>query len=70
MTVSRDAVVRALEGVAIPGGGTLVSRDLLRALTVEGGAVRFVIEATSPEEARALAPFRPRPRRRCGRWRG
>ena len=56
MTVSRDEVIGVLAGVAVPGGGTLVSRDLIRALAVEGGVVRFVIEAETPEEARALAP--------------
>jgi ATP-binding protein involved in chromosome partitioning len=45
-----------LAGVAHPGGGDLVSRDLIRALTVEGGVVRFVIEATTPDEARTLGP--------------
>ncbi len=33
-----------------------MSRDLVRALQVEGGTVRFVLEAASAEEARALAP--------------
>ncbi len=56
MGVTREAVIEVLAGVALPGGGTLVSRDLLRALTVEAGAIRFVIEAATPEEARALAP--------------
>ena len=56
MTVEREAVVRVLAGVALPGGGDLVSRDLIRALTVDGGTVRFVIEAATPDEARALAP--------------
>lgn len=56
MSVDRELVLRALAGVALPGGGDLVSRDLIRALTVEGGAVRFVIEAESPEAARALGP--------------
>ena len=56
MSVDRDAVMRVLGGVALPSGGDLVSRDLIRALMVEGGAVRFVIEAATPEEARALAP--------------
>jgi ATP-binding protein involved in chromosome partitioning len=51
--------MRALSGVALPGGGDLVSRDLIRALTVEGGAVRFVIEAESPEAARALGTVQP-----------
>lgn len=55
MAVTREAVMGALDGVALDGGGTLVSRDLIRALTVEGGMVRFVIEAPTPEAARALA---------------
>jgi ATP-binding protein involved in chromosome partitioning len=59
MTVTREAVLAVLGGVGVPGGATgetLVTRDLIRALTVDGGTVRFVIEAATPEEARALAP--------------
>jgi ATP-binding protein involved in chromosome partitioning len=56
MAVERRAVEAVLAGIVVPGGGTLWSRDLIRALGVEGGAVRFVIEAATPEEARALAP--------------
>ena len=59
MTISRDDVMAALSRVALPGGGDPVSRDLIRALTIDGGAVRFVIEAASPEEARTLAPCQP-----------
>ena len=59
MTVSRDQVMNALASVALPTGGNLVSRDLIRALTIDGGTVRFVIEAGSPEEARAIAPLQP-----------
>jgi ATP-binding protein involved in chromosome partitioning len=54
MTVSRDEVMAVLAQVATPGGGDLVSRDLIRALVIEGGTVRFVIEAATPDEARAL----------------
>ena len=54
MAVSRELIMRALAGVGLPGGGDLVSRDLIRALTIDGGVVRFVIEAESPEAARAL----------------
>jgi ATP-binding protein involved in chromosome partitioning len=54
MAVDRDLVMRVLAGVSVPGGGDLASRDLIRALTVEGGVVRFVIEAATPDEARAL----------------
>ena len=56
MAVSRELIMRALAGVGLPGGGDLVSRDLIRAVTVDGGTVRFVIEAESPEAARALGP--------------
>ena len=56
MALTRDDVLAVLAKIATPGGGDLVSRDLIRALTVEGGRVRFVIEAPSPDEARGLAP--------------
>ncbi len=56
MTVSREDVVAVLSRIAVPAGGDLVSRDLIRALTVEGGVVRFVIEALTPDEARGLGP--------------
>jgi ATP-binding protein involved in chromosome partitioning len=45
-----------LAGVVLPDGGTLGSRDLVRALTVEAGVVRFVIEAATPDAARSLGP--------------
>ena len=56
MSVTREDVLAALARISTPQGGTLVSRDLVRALFVEGGSVRFVIEAPSPEEARTLGP--------------
>ncbi|PSL22337.1 ATP-binding protein involved in chromosome partitioning [Shimia abyssi] len=36
----------------------MISRDMIRALTVEGEAVRFVIEAPSPEIAQHMEPLR------------
>ncbi len=60
MTVERDKVLEALRLVKLPDGGDLVGRDLVRALVVEDGAVRFVIESESPEQARALAEVRAR----------
>ena len=56
MSVSRDEVLALLARISTPGGGDLVSRDMVRALVVDGGAVRFVIEAPTPEEARGLGP--------------
>ncbi len=56
MSITREAVLGVLQGIEVPGGGTLVSRDLIRALTLDGGTIRFVIEAATPDDARALAP--------------
>ncbi len=53
---TRAEVMTALGGIAVPGGGTLVSQDMIRALTVEGDRVAFVIEAPDAASARALAP--------------
>ncbi len=58
MTVTRDEVLERLRTVKLPDGGDLVARDLVRALVVEGGAVRFVIETENPEQARALSSVR------------
>jgi ATP-binding protein involved in chromosome partitioning len=51
MAVTRDEILGALSRLTLPGGEDLVSRDMIRALTIEDGAVRFVIEATDPAEA-------------------
>ncbi|MCC5987005.1 MAG: Mrp/NBP35 family ATP-binding protein [Pararhodobacter sp.] len=59
-TPGREEIMRALRNVSLPGGGDLVERDLVRALAIEGGNVRFVIEAETPEAARALEPVRER----------
>jgi ATP-binding protein involved in chromosome partitioning len=55
MAVTREDVMAQLARIATPGGGTLASDDVIRALTVESGVVRFVIEAATPDQARALA---------------
>lgn len=56
MAIGRDEVLEVLRRIALPGGGDPVSRDLIRALTVQDGRISFVIEAESPEAARAMAP--------------
>ncbi|TDX27964.1 Mrp/NBP35 family ATP-binding protein [Rhodovulum visakhapatnamense] len=58
MPLSNDAILAELSRIALPGGGDLVSRDLIRALSVEGDTVRFVIEADSAEMARGMEPVR------------
>ncbi len=54
MAPTRDVVMAELAKIATPSGGNLVRDDLVRALTVESGVVRFVIEAPSADHARAL----------------
>ncbi len=57
-TEMRDEILLKLKAIVVPGGGDLVSRDLIRALQIEGGAVRFVIEAESADQARMLEAAR------------
>lgn len=58
MTLGKADVESILARVKIPGGETLGSADMVRALVVEGGAVRFVIEAPTPELAKQMEPVR------------
>ena len=55
MAVSREDILAVLARISLPGGGDLVSRDLIRALQIDDGALRFVIEAASPDEARGFS---------------
>ncbi len=54
MSIDRDAILDRLKTVAVPSGGDLISRDLVRALQIDGDSVRFVIEASDPDMARQL----------------
>ncbi|OWU83975.1 sodium:proton antiporter [Oceanicola sp. 22II-s10i] len=56
--MTKDQIYATLSKVGLPDGGDLVSRDMIRALAVEGDSVRFVIEAPTPESARAMEPVR------------
>lgn len=58
MPVTQEQIHAVLERLALPDGGTLVSRDMLRALRIEGGKVSFVIEAPSLEIAKLMEPLR------------
>ncbi|MGR3468064.1 MAG: Mrp/NBP35 family ATP-binding protein [Shimia sp.] len=58
MAVTKETVLAALSRVALPDGTSLVAADMVRAVTVEGGRVRFVIEAPSPEAAARMEPIR------------
>ena len=58
MSITKEQVLAALERFALPDGGTLVSRDMIRALNIDGGIVRFVIEAPSAQIAGQMEPLR------------
>ncbi|WP_208347788.1 Mrp/NBP35 family ATP-binding protein [Pseudaestuariivita rosea] len=55
---TKQTVLQALDQLTLPDGGTLISRDMVRALSVQDGAVRFVIEAPSPEIAAKMEQIR------------
>ncbi|SEW09865.1 ATP-binding protein involved in chromosome partitioning [Aliiroseovarius sediminilitoris] len=54
MSDMREKIMGTLSTVALPDGGDLASRDMVRALSVDGGAVSFVIEAPTPEQAAGM----------------
>ncbi len=58
MSVTQRQIQEALSRLALPDGGDLIGRDMVRAITIDGGVVRFVIEAPSPEIARQMEPLR------------
>jgi ATP-binding protein involved in chromosome partitioning len=53
-----DRVKGALARIELPGGGNLISRDMIRALNYENGIVRFVIEAPDAATAAQMEPLR------------
>ncbi|TDL79508.1 iron-sulfur cluster carrier protein ApbC [Palleronia sediminis] len=58
MSVTRDEVLDILKALTHPGTGTdLVAADAVRALTVDEGRIRFVLEV-APEHAAAMEPVR------------
>ncbi|WP_375691417.1 Mrp/NBP35 family ATP-binding protein [Pseudooceanicola sp. LIPI14-2-Ac024] len=58
MTEEADRIYAALRRLKLPDGGDLVAHDMIRAMRVEGGDVRFVIEAPNPDIARQMEPLR------------
>ncbi len=58
MSITRDEVLAALDAVEMPGtGDSIVGADVVRALTVEGDRVRFVLEV-DPARGATLEPMR------------
>ena len=53
MSLTRESVLTCLKKIKAPSGADMVEAGLVRALNVEDGAVRFVMEVDAP------APFEP-----------
>ena len=58
MTQTRDEIMSVLSSIALPDGGDLASRDMVRALLIDGGKVSFVIEAENADMAAKIEPQR------------
>ncbi|MGD1882496.1 MAG: Mrp/NBP35 family ATP-binding protein [Paracoccaceae bacterium] len=58
MPLTREEIEDVLSRIDLPDGGNLISRDLIRALQIDGSAVRFVIEAPDPEKAARMSAVR------------
>ena len=58
MAITKDDILGALAKLDLPDGGNLVSRDMIRALGVDAGTVRFVIEAPDAGMAAKMEPQR------------
>ena len=58
MPQTRETILDALRALTLPDGGDVVSRDMVRAVQVQGSKVSFILEAPSPEAAQAMVPVR------------
>ncbi|WP_137702196.1 Mrp/NBP35 family ATP-binding protein [Marimonas lutisalis] len=58
MSVTREMILSELDRIQVPDGGSLVSREMIKAVSIDGGQVRFVIEAPTPEDAQKMEPIR------------
>ena len=58
MALDRHILLETLSRIGLPDGGTIVSRDMVRAVAIDDRAVRFVIEAPDADTARRMEPVR------------
>lgn len=58
MSVTEDQIRAALAEIALPDGGTVITRDMLRALRVDGDCVSFILEGQTPAQIAALEDLR------------
>ena len=70
MSITRETVLGEIADIALPQGGVLGQADILRALTVEDGLIRFVLEVADADAARAMAGVEAEARARLSRLPG
>lgn len=58
MPASRNVILDALRRISLPDGGDLVSRDMVRALTIDESRVGFVLEVADAAAASRMEPVR------------
>ncbi|WP_368184191.1 P-loop NTPase [Aestuariibius sp. HNIBRBA575] len=58
MSITKEQILDVLARIELPEGGNLVSRDLVRAVNIQGNSVRFVIEAEDATKARQMESAR------------
>lgn len=56
--ITRDDILAELSRIGLPDGRNLVAADMVRAVTVDGGTARFVIEAPDAATAQKMGPIR------------
>lgn len=64
MGIDHEVALREIGSIEILDGKTLGQADLIRAFSVDGGTVRFVLEVRDSAHARDLAPVEAEARRR------
>ncbi|WP_234855131.1 Mrp/NBP35 family ATP-binding protein [Paracoccus everestensis] len=64
MSVNREAALREISDIVLPDGRTLEKADLVRAFSVDGDTVRFVLEVADAGVARSMAPVEAEAKRR------
>lgn len=57
MAVDREDVLKVLSGLVMPNGRSIVEADIVRALTIEGDRVRFLLEV-DPKDGPRMEPLR------------
>ncbi len=58
MPASRNVILDRLRRIVLPDGGDIVSQDMVRALSIDGARVRFVLEVADAAEAGRMEPVR------------